>query len=974
MFKSAWEHGITILPILTRSNIEGTRFLTSADAGYSNWNFWVIAAVERYGYNGTFWNGKINPRPVTTWEVWNEPNLPKNNPQRTQAQCEAHANWTTFFEKPSEKKGYLGCTQPDLYGSFLSYTAASIQAASQKMAAVNTGVLFGGLAFPYGQSAGSFLSQAYAVSGVPSSFGGLSIHPYGFDFAHPAGSKTITEFQSEVNGIRSTLNGLSGGASKSLWITELGWPLNSFGDTKFPAVKDEAEQARLLNESINWIKGVAGEKLIETLVWYNIRDAGWASWEFSCGLRDQWGNYRQQWRAFQEQTGAAPWPGPTTTTVAASEIQEHQAALNGVVNPGGYSSSYHFEYGTTTEYGRAVPIPDASAGAGTTAIGVSMTASNLLPSTTYHYRLVASSAGGTNYGADSTFKTTGARYMRGLSNGSGFPSWKTMLTMGVGPTATGDFNGDGKADVIAVEWDGGISYRYRVGFGNGTKITSWSTVLSGMSMPENLDVADFNGDGKADIVSVEAEGGGKYRYMVGLSTGTGISSWSKVLGGMSPQTRMSVGDFNADGKADIVGVEAEGGGKYRYMVGLSTGTGISSWSPVLSGMSPPARMSVGDFNADGKADIVGVEEESAGKYRYQVGFSNGTGISSWSKVLSGMSYPEAMDVTDFNADGKADIVATEIEPGGSFRYKVGFSNGTTVSSWETALAWMANPGRTNVGDFNGDGRADIVSVEPDGAGKYRYQVGFSGASAEISNWSTVLTGMSLPTFMAVGDFNKDGKADIVSVEPDGAGKYRYMLGLSNGAGISSWSSILSGMSLPTRMELGDVNADGKADIVGVEEESAGKYRYMFGLSNGTGISSWGSVLTGMSYPHKMSVGDFNGDGKADIVSVEEESAGKYRYMRGLSNGTGISSWASALTGMSVSHFLDIGDVNKDGKADIVSVEAEGGGRYRYMLGLSNGTGISSWSTALSNMSGPYFLDTGDVDGDGKADIVSLEQG
>ncbi|HET6997961.1 MAG TPA: VCBS repeat-containing protein, partial [Solirubrobacterales bacterium] len=116
-----------------------------------------------------------------------------------------------------------------------------------------------------------------------------------------------------------------------------------------------------------------------------------------------------------------------------------------------------------------------------------------------------------------------------------------------------------------------------------------------------------NADGKTDIISAESEGGGLYRYMVGFSTGSGISSWVKVKSGMSFPEKMTAGDFDADGKADIVSVEPEGGGLYRYMVGISAGGAIASWTKVLSGMSQPPMVSVGDSNADGKADIVSTE-------------------------------------------------------------------------------------------------------------------------------------------------------------------------------------------------------------------------------------------------------------------------------------------------------------------------------------------------------------------------------
>ena len=668
-------------------------------------------------------------------------------------------------------------------------------------------------------------------------------------------------------------------------------------------------------------------------------------------------------------------------------------------------------------------MPSASAGSGTGQVAVNATAQRLEPGTTYHYRLVASNAGGTTYGANQTLHTPGWRFMRGLSSGTGISSWSTSVGMDLPPMAVGDVNGDGKADVVSVERDNGL-YRYKFGYSNGSGIPTWDPVLSGMGRPTRLAVGDLTGDGKADIVAVEPEGNGKYRYMVGKSNGTGIATWNQVMGEMSYPHKFAVDDLSGDGKADLVAVESQPNGKYRYMLGTSNGSGIGSWSQVMSEMayaefmdlgdlsgdgkadvlsvenqgngkfrfmlgtsngagiaswsqvmgemSGPYFLNLGDFSGDGKADIVSVESEGNGKYRYMLGKSNGTGVASWGSVMSGMGLPVRSDLGDLTGDGKADIVSVETEATGSYNYRLGISSGAGVSNWNQIVSWMRTPRATAVGDVGGDGKADIVSVESEGNGKYRFKFGFSGASGIVSNWKSVMSGMGLPNAFAVHDFSGDGKADIVAVEPEGNGKYRYMLGKSNGTGVASWNSILSGMSLPTRMDLGDFNGDGKADIVAFEPDGSGKYRIMRGLSNGSGISSWGQVLGGLSYPRKAAVDDVTGDGKADIVSVESEGNGKYRYMLGKSSGSGISSWSSILSGMAYAEFLDLGDFSGDGKADVLSVENQGGGTFRFMLGTSNGAGIGSWSQVMGGMAGPYFFHAGDLNADGKADIVSAE--
>jgi hypothetical protein len=98
-----------------------------------------------------------------------------------------------------------------------------------------------------------------------------------------------------------------------------------------------------------------------------------------------------------------PMP-PSATTNSATSKQPLQATLNGTVNPNGFDTHYYFQYGTSTSYGSATGEGDA--GSGTSGVGKSNTVT-LSPGTTYHYRIVASNAGGTTDGSDELFTTPG---------------------------------------------------------------------------------------------------------------------------------------------------------------------------------------------------------------------------------------------------------------------------------------------------------------------------------------------------------------------------------------------------------------------------------------------------------------------------------------------------------------------------------------------------------------------------------------
>ncbi len=96
--------------------------------------------------------------------------------------------------------------------------------------------------------------------------------------------------------------------------------------------------------------------------------------------------------------------GPVeAATGAATGVGETEATLNGTVNPRGYDSKYYFQYGETTSYGSSTPEGDA--GSGSSPVAERAIVSGLLPGTTYHYRLVATSGGVTSYGGDQTYAT-----------------------------------------------------------------------------------------------------------------------------------------------------------------------------------------------------------------------------------------------------------------------------------------------------------------------------------------------------------------------------------------------------------------------------------------------------------------------------------------------------------------------------------------------------------------------------------------
>jgi hypothetical protein len=97
-------------------------------------------------------------------------------------------------------------------------------------------------------------------------------------------------------------------------------------------------------------------------------------------------------------------PRPAATTEPAGAVTSQSAMVSGRVNPKDAPTTYRFEYGTTTAYGRSTPV--TAAGSGETAVVAAATVGGLSPATTYHYRILATNAGGVTTGSDRTFTTT----------------------------------------------------------------------------------------------------------------------------------------------------------------------------------------------------------------------------------------------------------------------------------------------------------------------------------------------------------------------------------------------------------------------------------------------------------------------------------------------------------------------------------------------------------------------------------------
>jgi RHS repeat-associated protein len=332
-----------------------------------------------------------------------------------------------------------------------------------------------------------------------------------------------------------------------------------------------------------------------------------------------------------------------------------------------------------------------------------------------------------------------------------FPTWPvTFPIQNANLQVVGDFNGDGKSDILA--WKDSTHVRMFLSTGSGFAEQTWNAALnSGWNY-----VGDFNGDGIADLI-VKSTSTACILY---TSTGTGFNSSTVPCKINTSNNRLNfVGDFDGDGRDDIAAIGRTGA---TVWMNLSTDTGFTSqaWGG-CGDTTNPGNNFVGDFNGDGLADLATNTCISLSNGSNLV-FANGYTIPSPGFATNGHLY-----IGDFNGDGKTDFLSEDINnPGLAILY---LSTGTRFVKATGPVAPMS--GTVNfVGDFNGDGRTDFITAGPANGVNGHCQIAFSTGDGfhgvPIGNG-----GQTFPNFDCwvsdpangtnfLGDFNGDGRIDI----------------------------------------------------------------------------------------------------------------------------------------------------------------------------------------------------------------------
>jgi hypothetical protein len=557
-----------------------------------------------------------------------------------------------------------------------------------------------------------------------------------------------------------------------------------------------------------------------------------------------------------------------------------------------------------------------------------------------------------------------------LGNGTGgfSPAAGSPVAAGNQPIsiAVSDANGDGKLDLAVANF---ISNDVTILLGNGLGgfLPAAGSPVAVGTAPISVVAGYLNGDGRIDLATAN-QGSNDVTILLGTGAG-GFSqaAGSPVAAGLGPRS-IAVGDVSGDGKLDLA-IASYNSSDITILLGNgSGGFAPAAGSPVAAGTGPVG-VALGDVNGDGRLDLA-VTDFFSSDLVILLGNGSGGFIQAPGSPLATGSQPASVSGSDLNGDGKLDLVVANFN-----------SNSVTILLGKTCptggcfalsfaqpsnspVATGTGPFSLVIADLNGDGKLDQAVANYSSSDVTILLGNGSGGWSQAAG-SPVAVG-NTPVSVAAGDWNGDGKLDLAVANYNSA-NVTILLGNGSGGFSQASGSPISAGSGPRSLAVGDVNGDGRLDVVVANYFSN---NVMIFLGSGTGGFSQasGSPVTVGTKPASIAIGDVNGDGKLDVAVANFESNDVSVL---LGNGTGGFSQASG-SPVAVGagpETIAIGDMNKDGRLDLATASFFSGD-VTILLGNGSGGFSQASGSPVAVGSFPVWVALGDLNGDGIPDLAT----
>jgi hypothetical protein len=332
-------------------------------------------------------------------------------------------------------------------------------------------------------------------------------------------------------------------------------------------------------------------------------------------------------------------------------------------------------------------------------------------------------------------------------------------------------------------------------------------------VPEGINVGDMDGDGTPDIL-VTNNSNNTISILRNIGTNKSISFASKVdfNVGAGPGC-ISLGDLDGDGKLDVV-VGNFDGNTISVLRNLSTGGNLNFATKVDYAVgNGPSNIAIGDIDGDGKPDVAVATVNSTTFFSIFRNISSVGSINfdSRNDIQTGNN-PFDIKIADIDGDTKPDVVVTNIQDNNVSIFRNISTSGSMSFATRTSRGTVGGPRCVAIVDIDGDGKLDLTTSNSDS--NYISVIRNMSASGSINMSSAKYLPAGLfPMNIAVGDIDGDGKPDIltVNVEGNNVSVFRNIC-TSGNVDLTSRVDFSAG-DYPYDAVIVDINEDGKPDII-----------------------------------------------------------------------------------------------------------------------------------------------------------------